>query len=202
VTILRKLATLMPALVFIFLAACGAPPGVTASGDAGAIAELTRSILDLGPEVDPEEAARAARIAYEYTSQLAIEYEITDPALIHNMKVNAGLRPRGLCWHWAEDMEKRLRQENFQTLDLHRAIANADDPIFIDHSTAIVSRRGDAFTQGIVLDPWRYGGVLFWSPILEDTRYDWVQREVVLAERQRRALAKSRRVKANATAIP
>ncbi len=163
------------------LAACATPP--PSSGDE--VQRLAAEIQSLGPDIDPEEATRAARIAYAYTAQLVQEYEITDPPLIHNAKVNKGLRPRGLCWHWAEDIERRLDQEQFHTLELHRAIANADNPFRIDHSTAIISRKGESMYDGVVLDPWRYGGVLFWSPLVEDTRYEWVPREVVLEKRRK-----------------
>jgi len=173
-------------LAILGLGACSSAPPAR-SDDA---ARLAAQIQALGPEVDPEEAQRAARIAYTYTAQLAQEYQITDPPLIHNAKVNKGLRPRGLCWHWAEDMERRLKQEEFRTLTLHRAIANADNPFRIDHSTAIISRRGDSMYDGVVLDPWRYGGVLFWSPLREDTRYDWVPRDIVLEKRRQEQVAR------------
>lgn len=176
----------MTMLAILGLGACtSAPPA--RSDD---VARLATQIQALGPEVDPEEAQRAARIAYAYTAQLAQEYQITDPPLIHNAKVNKGLRPRGLCWHWAEDMERRLKQEDFRTLTLHRAIANADNPFRIDHSTAIISRRGDSMYDGVVLDPWRYGGVLYWSPLREDTRYDWVPRDIVLEKRRQEQVAR------------
>ncbi|GAB4536271.1 MAG: hypothetical protein Tsb0024_06300 [Ruegeria sp.] len=176
----------MTMLAILGLGACtSAPPA--RSDD---VARLATQIQALGPEVDPEEAQRAARIAYAYTAQLAQEYQITDPPLIHNAKVNKGLRPRGLCWHWAEDMERRLKQEEFRTLTLHRAIANADNPFRIDHSTAIISRRGDSMYDGVVLDPWRYGGVLYWSPLREDTRYDWVPRDIVLEKRRQEQVAR------------
>ncbi|KMW59284.1 hypothetical protein AIOL_004265 [Candidatus Rhodobacter oscarellae] len=142
-------------------------------------AQLARLLLGLSPQVDPEEAARAASIAYSYTAQLKSEYGITDPPLIHNAKVNAGLRPRGLCWHWAEDMERRLKAEAFQTLELHRAIANHDN-ILIDHSTAIISAKGATMFDGVILDPWRKGGRLVWMPVLEDRRYGWRPRAEVL----------------------
>ena len=136
---------------------------------------------------------RAARIAYQHTDDLARAYEITDPPLVHNTKVNLGLKPRGLCWHWAEDMEQRLKAEGFDTLQIHRAIANADNPFRIDHSTAIISARGDDMTDGIVLDPWRMGGKLFWAPLREDTRYNWVPRTEVLAAKYETAAFKSAR---------
>ena len=178
--------------LFLGLAACGTtygpegPPLATQDE----ISALEAGILALGPDVDPDEARRAAHIAYAYTHQLALQYEISDPPLIHNTKVNMGLRPRGLCWHWAEDMQARLNAESFQTLEMHRAIANADNEFRIDHSTAIISARGDAFDEGVVLDPWRFGGVLFWSPLSEDDRYEWVERSVVLRDRYPELYAK------------
>ncbi|CUH44316.1 hypothetical protein [Ruegeria atlantica] len=176
----KVLASVMALLSLVMITACSAPLRTT--GDE--VQRLATEIRSLGPDIDPEEANRAARIAYSYTAQLVQEYEITDPPLIHNAKVNKGLRPRGLCWHWAEDIERRLKQENFQTLDLHRAIANADNQFRIDHSTAIISRKGETMFDGVVLDPWRYGGVLFWSPLVEDTKYEWVPRSVVLEKRR------------------
>lgn len=196
--------------VLTVMAACGAPDaqrasvGTTASepiavpAEIGAlasldpetsrnIADLTASILAMSSGIDPEEAARAARIAYEYTAVLKAQYQITDPPIIHNMKVNRGTKPRGLCWHWAEDMENRLKAENFQTLDLHRAIANYDN-WRLEHSTAIVSAKGARMEQGMVLDPWRYGGRLFWDTVQDDTRYNWTEREEVFAWKRARGL--------------
>jgi len=174
------------AVVFLFaltvLAGCASTGPVETSRSE--IDDLARMIAGLSPEVDPQEARRAAEIAFTHTRELAIAYEIEDPPLVHNFKVNQGLKPRGLCWHWAEDMERRLNAEGFETLELHRAIANADNAFLIDHSTAIISSRGARFDEGVVLDPWRYGGRLFWSPLPEDDRYDWVEREVVFAQRR------------------
>jgi hypothetical protein len=97
---------------------------------------------------------------------------------MRNTKVNIRLGPRGLWFQWADDIEARLRQENFQTLDLHRATANTE-PILIDHPVKIVSRWGDDLFHGVVLDGWRNGGRLFWSKTLERRRYTRVPHKVV-----------------------
>ena len=161
----------------LLLAACAAPPPAQPEE----VSRLAAAIQSLGPEVDPEEAQRAASMAYRHTHDLALEYQITDPPIVHNTKVNMGLKPRGLCWHWARDMEDRLKAENFQTLDLHRAVANADNAFRLEHSTAIISARGDAYHAGIVLDPWRKGGRLTWVGVREDRMYDWEPRNEVVA---------------------
>ena len=189
---IRFLRPLILLLALGLLAACGVAPEKRAPASETEIAALASEILAMGPGIDPEEALRAARISYRHTRELAIQYQITDPPLIHNTKVNMGLRPRGLCWHWAEDMETRLAQENFRTLDLHRAIANADNEWLIDHSTVIIGATGDAWDEGIVLDPWRLGGTLFWEQVREDTRYRWVNREDVFDWKRRQLIAEGK----------
>ena len=128
-------------------------------------------------------AGCAAEIAHAHARQLARDYRVTDPPLVHNTKVNMGLRDRGLCYHWAEDMEARLAQEGFRTLQLHRAISPGERLFRIDHSAVILSRKGDPMQAGVVLDPWRTGGELFWARTAEDPRYAWRPRAEVLAEK-------------------
>ncbi len=182
---MMNIIRVLPLMALLALTACGSKPPQEILQDQKYLA-LAEMIENLGPGVDPEEARRAARIAIDYSLELKRQYRVTDPPLIHNMKVNMGLRPRGLCYQWADDLEARLRQENFRTLTLHRAIANSDRPFLIEHSTVIISRKGDPFEKGIVLDPWRYGGTLYWSPTLKDETYKWIPREKVFEARRKR----------------
>jgi len=198
----RKSALVLSLLAALGLTACGeAPPVTEVTSDATErvgtsglaeqtkIADLTRAILALGPDVDPEEAARVAKISVEYPLYtLAPRYGAVDPPLIHNIQVNTGMKPRGLCKDWADDMEARLKRENLRTLSLHRAIANHDN-YRIEHSTVIVSARGAEMAQGIVVDPWREGrGILYWSKVLDDDRYTWWKRQDVFAWKRERGL--------------
>jgi len=170
------------------LVACATPPTLVGRSH---VDELAHSIQSLSPTVSEEEAARAATIAYDYPLTLAERYEITDPPLVHNTKVNLGIRPRGLCFHWADDMQMRLAQEGFETLELHRAIANFETPLLLEHSTLILSAKGDDMFKGIVLDPWRKGGQLVWVATRDDPRYDWHPRAEVFAfKREKRKAAR------------
>lgn len=180
---MASFVSVIAVLALAALAACGAPPPPATQDE---VSRLAVAIAALGPDVDREEARRAAEITYDYTHQLALEYEITDPPIIHNIKVNMGTKPRGLCWHWAHDIEERLEQERFATLDLHRAVANADNAFRLEHSTAIVSAKGAAYDEGIVLDPWRKGGRLTWVLLREDDAYNWEPRNEVVARKLER----------------
>lgn len=176
---MKKSAVVVALLVVTTIAGCSQAPREVTQNDIDLLALQIRS---LGGSVDTEEAARAAQIAYTYSLQLRQEYNVTSSPILHNAKVNNGLRDRGICVHWAEDIEKRLNQEGFETLEIHRAIAEGSE-FRIDHSTAIISERGDSLEEGVVLDPWRFGGHLFWSPTLEDTRYVWEPRMEVLSRK-------------------
>ena len=190
---IRHFTKLLAILALTIAAGCAGPPtGGYPLASQNDIAALASAIKALGNNIDPAEAERAAQIAMLYPNQLAKEYGITDHPLIHNTKVNRGRRPRGLCWHWAQDLETRLAQENFKTLTLHRAIANSNSAILIEHSTVIISQIGDGQDQGIVLDAWRNGGALYWAPTLKDKKYTWIARAKVFETKRARILQKQR----------
>ncbi len=178
-------------LALMSLWGCGANPEGRGPPSESDIASLEGMILELGPGVSVEEAERAARVAFQHTRELAVSYQITGSPLWHNMQVNLGIKKRGLCWHWAEDLEERLLAERLETLEIHRAIANAFNPLRIEHSTAVISRKGDGLDRGIVLDPWRLGGTLTFVPVLEDPDYKWEERERVLAKKRQRLAGRS-----------
>lgn len=156
------------------------------------ISKLAEGIIALGPNVDPEEALRAARVSFNHTRDLAIAYQIVDGPMVHNTKVNMGIKPRGLCWHWAEDMENRLKAEQFETLVIHRAIANANN-IRIEHSTAVISQRGDDMYKGMIVDPWRLGGTLTFNRTVADPDYDWLPQAVVHEQKRKKMRSDARR---------
>ena len=178
-------------LALMSLWGCGANPARHGPPSESDIASLEGMILALGPGVSAEEAERAARVAIQHARELAVSYRITGSPLWHNTQVNLGFKERGLCWHWAEDMEARLLAERLDTLEVHRAIANAFNPFRIEHSTAVISRKGDGFERGIVLDPWRLGGTLTFVPVLEDLEYKWEEQKEVLAKKRQRLAGKS-----------
>ena len=175
----RFLTGLLGLAGLLALTACAGTP-TTEPADTRALAA---EIAALGPDVDPAEAARAAEIASSYALQLAADWQVTDPPLVHNAKVLHGLRDKGLCNDWAEAMITRLRQERFETLEMHWATSPPEGFRVIHHS-AVISARGAELDDGVLLDPWRGGGTLFWAPPPEDTRYDWYPRMEVRAARE------------------
>lgn len=167
-----------------YLAGCSATnavPELSSNALTQQVTALGKSIDALDDSIDRDEAQRAARIAIEYPLELAQQYRISGSALFHNLMVNIGLRERGLCIDWTADLKARLEQEQFRSLDLHWAIANYETPFRLEHSTVVISAVGATLEQGIVLDPWRNTGRLFWSATLADDEYGWKPRAEIHA---------------------
>ena len=172
------------ALALLLSPACATVPAAAPAvvdSDRQQITRLNRDILALGERIDPLEARLAATIAVRYSRVLAQQYRISGSALAHNLKVNLGIRERGLCIHWTEDLLARLQQEHFQTFDLHWAIANYENAFRLEHSTVVITARDATIYQGLVLDPWRNAGDLYWSPTLADSGYPWRPYDNVMA---------------------
>ncbi|MEM6639338.1 MAG: hypothetical protein AAF610_05495, partial [Pseudomonadota bacterium] len=135
--------------------------------------DLAATIRGLAPTVDPDEARQVAEATMVLALDLANEYQLTKPPIAHNVLVNMGMRPRGLCTHWAEDVLRHLDGLDLATLDLYWAVAYPTRPFRLEHSGALVTARGQPFETGIVLDAWRDSGIVYFGPVTDDTRYAW-----------------------------
>jgi hypothetical protein len=131
---------------------------------------LAAGIVALGPAVDPTEAKKIAALAYERASELGTEYRVVPPPQLHNALVHLGLRKRGVCWQWADDLEKTLFRLNLRTLALYECAAYPGS--FRRHYALVVSPREQGYESGIVLDAWRGCGRVWWCPVKEDS-YPW-----------------------------
>ena len=133
-------------------------------------AKLSAELRALDPSVDEREADLLATTAAVKCTELAREYKPLLVSWLNNNLVNSGFRPRGLCWHWRDDLFPHLHRLHLQTLDLHLATAKRGS--FFEHSAIVVTAAGRPFSEGIVLDPWRSGGSLFWEKVSSD-RHPW-----------------------------
>jgi hypothetical protein len=151
--------------------ACASPGPPPAAPDASRLAELTRAIAGLDDSVPPAEAEHAAYEALQATAELGYAYAMTTPPQLHNLLVNAGIRERGLCCHWAEDLVARMLSLELESLEVHWVVASRGS-LFREHSSVLLLANGQSFERGLVLDGWRNSGELVWANPAAD-RYAW-----------------------------
>ncbi len=135
------------------------------------VGALTRDLLALDAGADASEARRVAETAVVYSSRLAEEYRVVPPAHWHNLLIRLGFRQRGLCYHWTEDLMRRLQTLDLAAFQLHWGVAYKGSDLR-EHNSVVITAKRQPFERGIVLDPWRNSGDLFWAPVATDS-YPW-----------------------------
>jgi hypothetical protein len=133
---------------------------------------LSRDLSALSADVSGQEAREVAEAAISFSADLAEQYRLVRPPVFHNLLVNLGIKDRGLCTHWTEDLLKRLRSLGLKSLRLHWGVAEPASLFGLQHSSVIITARGQTFEQGLVLDPWRNSGELYWAVVRDDI-YVW-----------------------------
>jgi hypothetical protein len=145
------------------------PPSADPSADRAAL--LQHELAALAENADARESRLLAEAAIRQSRSLAGEYHLAHPPILHNLLVNLGLKERGLCWHWTEDLLDRLGELPLPSYQLHWGIARRGK-LFREHNSVIVTARGREFATGIVLDAWRNSGELYWASVGQDS-YAW-----------------------------
>lgn len=137
------------------------------------VKELQAMILQTGANVSSKEALSVAKVSIYYPLKLAKEYELTSSPVIHNILVNQGIKPRGLCTHWTEDMLRKLATLNLETLKFYWIVANREEAFRLEHSALAVAASDKTYSDGVVLDAWRDSGILYFSRVVDD-KYQWL----------------------------
>src|SRR5215472_166933 len=141
--------------------------------------ELANQLARLSRRVDPNEAKILAECAYATVARLREEYRPFGTPIFNNFLVYHGLRKRGYCYQWSEDLLVALDKLELKTLELHWGDAYRDT--WRENNCLVVTARGQPFDRGMILECWRHFGHLRWNlvPSDEDRYYEnakWAQR--------------------------
>src|SRR4030095_13147361 len=127
---------------------------------------LVNNLAALSPRVDRSEARCLAECAYGTVARLRREYRMFGTPIFNNFLVYHGLRKRGYCYHWMEDLLLALDALNLKTLELHWGETYAGT--WRENNCLVVTARGQPFECGIMLEAWRHLGHLRWRAVLSD----------------------------------
>lgn len=161
---------MLTALAIMLTASC-ADPGNTNFRKHQA-RRLSHDLQTLSPSVQTEEADKLATTAVEQSARLSDAYQPVRLPWFNNFLINRGLRDRGLCYQWRNDLFPHLFRLRTSSLKLH--LATSRKGTMREHNSIVVTAAGQPFESGLVLDPWRGSGKLWWGSVKNDTRYPWV----------------------------
>ena len=127
---------------------------------------LANQLAALSPTVDRNEATRLADCAYATVTQLRRQYRMFGTPIFNNFLIYHGLRKRGYCYQWSEDLLVALDSLKLKSLELHWGEANPGN--WRENNCLVVTARGQPFRSGIIFDCWRHFGHLDFHPVVTD----------------------------------
>src|SRR5436190_3586333 len=128
--------------------------------------ELANQLASLSRRVDPNEATLVAQCAFSTVARLRQEYRMFCTPIFNNFLVYHGLRKRGYCYQWSEDLVLALDTLKLKTLELHWGEAYAGT--YRENNCVVVTAKGQMFDRGMILECWRHFGHLRWNLVLSD----------------------------------
>lgn len=140
------------------------------------IIQLSTLLHSLDNSIPQNEAMLLSQDIFNETQNLTKEFELTSPPLFHNTLVNMGLREKGLCYHWSDALYRHFSQKEYPHFEFHLVGANIGE-YFSEHNALVVVAKNGSIKDGILVDPWRASGKLYFSRVGEDKKYQWKHRE-------------------------
>ena len=140
------------------------------ASDERSIKDLAKALTGLARDVDPAEAQALSATAHTKARSLKKEYRVFLNPEFTVFLYNIGMRKRGWCGHWAQDIGAQLKELKCKTLVLHWGEAYPNTTS--ENNALVVTARNQPFQDGIILDGWRRAGRLFWCPVIKDDEYE------------------------------
>ena len=137
--------------------------------------ELSLLFQSMDSTIPQSEAMQLSKDIFHKTEQLTKEFEMTYPPQFHNFLVTVGLRKKGLCYHWSDALYVYLSKKRYASFEFHLIGANVGE-YFFEHNALVVVAKGGKIKEGIIIDPWRDSGELYFSKVEDDPEYAWIHR--------------------------
>jgi hypothetical protein len=128
---------------------------------------LASQLAALSPRVDRNEATLLADCAYATVSQLRRQYRMFGTPIFNNFLIYHGLKKRGYCYQWSEDLLVALDALKLTSLELRWGESNSGN--WRENNCIVVTANGRPFRSGIMLESWRHLGHLYFGPIVADS---------------------------------
>ncbi|CAA6805487.1 MAG: Unknown protein [uncultured Sulfurovum sp.] len=159
-------------IAFLFLACSVKQPKIEEVNQKTNV--LEKVIAQLSAKISQKEAKILAKSSIDYSLKLAKKYEVISYPWVQNFLVNVGIKKRGLCYEWSEDLLTYLLKYPYRTISFHNIGANIG--YLNEHNALAISAKGEGIERSIVLDAWRNSGNLYFGNIEEDRGYKWEKR--------------------------
>lgn len=136
---------------------------------------LSTLLHTIDPSIPKAQSQALAKDIYKHTHTLTQVFKLTSPPQYHNFLITIGVKEKGLCYHWSDALFLHLNTPKYPSFSFHLMGANIGN-YWNEHNTLLITSKNKPISKGIIIDPWRNSGVLYFEKVLKDENYEWVHR--------------------------
>ncbi len=122
------------------------------------------------------EAESLSREIFKETAKLRKKFKPVSEPHFNNFLINVGVKDKGLCYQWSDALYIHFSDKNYHDFEFHLLVANKGE-YFYEHNVLVVVAKGEKVMDGVIVDPWREPGKLYFAKVSEDKKYEWKHRE-------------------------
>ena len=164
---------LSPLLLSLFFVACAnTSPDISQNR----VEELSKLLRSLNNSIPPTKAELLSREIFKETAKLTKKFKPVSEPHFNNFLINVGVKDKGLCYQWSDALYIHFSGKNYHDFEFHLLVANKGE-YFYEHNVLVVVAKGEKVMDGVIIDPWREPGKLYFSKVNEDKKYEWRHRE-------------------------
>jgi hypothetical protein len=134
--------------------------------DSAKAEKLAGQLTTLSLRVNRDEAKLLSDCAFATVSKLRRQYRMFGTPIFNNFLIYHGIRKRGYCYQWSEDLLVALDKLKPTSLELHWG--EYDPGTWRENNCIVVTAKGQPFKRGIMLECWRHLGHLYFGPVASD----------------------------------
>ena len=163
---------LLSACLAFFLLACSTTsPSLSKTSNS-----LSILLQSLATGISQTEADTLAHEIYQETEKLREKFDPISEPHINNFLINVGVKEQGLCYQWSDALYLHFKKKNYEHFTFHLLVADKGK-YFSEHNVMVVVAKGKPVMDGVIVDPWRKPGELYFSKVKDDTQYNWSHRK-------------------------
>jgi hypothetical protein len=140
------------------------------------VKELSKYLYSLDKSIPFKDATLLSHEIFDETNKLRKEFNPTSQPLFNNFLVNTGVKDKGLCYQWSDALYLHFSKKQYAHFEFHLLVAD-QGAYFSEHNVMVVVAKSGKVLDGIIIDPWRHSGKLYFVKVRNDKKYVWKHRE-------------------------
>jgi hypothetical protein len=137
-----------------------------------ALAEELRSLDD---RIPTEEVRRLSQEIFLESAKLRKKFKPVSEPHFNNFLINIGMQEQGLCYQWSDALYVHFEKSSYPHFEFHLLVSD-QGKYFSEHNVLVVVAKGKNVMDGIIIDPWREPGSVYFVKVKDDHGYEWKHR--------------------------